>query len=766
VDSEVLALLVRAKDEASANFNKIEHNLGQLISKAGVGEKVFGSLHSILQGIGVGIGIDIFQSLEGILSKITGLIPELIGKGQDFAQTVEQIQRATGASAESASHFAGQMEYLGKSTEGLSLRLGIMTKGIIAHEAELNKLGVSIRDENGNFLDQITIVERARSALSGMQDGIAKTALATKLFGRAGADMIDWLNLSDAQVGILNGKLDQLGVTMSQAMVDNAREARHEGNLLDLAMQGLGNTLLANVAPALTTAIDSIVNFVQQNGQAIATFASEVVNFVLGMIGALTGATVQTVSFTGEIAAAGNATQTFNQGLESTAEKHKKAAGGAKAHTAALDEQIATIDRELAHVKALETEQDQAYQKQMHHLDAELGRQLDLLSAQEKAHSIAEQQAGQAQQMADAQAALASAQAGGDPAAIESAQRQISAVAQQQADLQMQIADDARRAQIKGVQDYVDAITKAETDWTSKKGLLEQLKKDQATLNSQLAAAQQAGDVQKVADLTIELKAVETTKIRAQQGVQNTDRQTDLEKQKAHFEDLKKAASSAGATIAKVMTDGATTAGVAITKLAGDTNSEMHGIAAAVADQKTGVAGAMETARLAGMKFGADMKTVLAGIVADIGTILGLLGQLAGALDKAALGAKFLMDPGLQDQVKKSGGIPVVSGGLDLLGGLGDLIRPLEGLNPFERHDTGGVIGGKRGEPQLVIAHGGERVTPNGASGTGAGGATVTFQPGSIVVNGVQDPAQIARELVLHVKRELTSQGISFASGY
>lgn len=72
------------------------------------------------------------------------------------------------------------------------------------------------------------------------------------------------------------------------------------------------------------------------------------------------------------------------------------------------------------------------------------------------------------------------------------------------------------------------------------------------------------------------------------------------------------------------------------------------------------------------------------------------------------------------------------------------------------------------GRPYVVGERGPELFLP-GSSGTivpGGAGASVTFAPGAVVVNGVQDPAALARDLVLHVKRELTRQGVTFSGGY
>jgi hypothetical protein len=70
---------------------------------------------------------------------------------------------------------------------------------------------------------------------------------------------------------------------------------------------------------------------------------------------------------------------------------------------------------------------------------------------------------------------------------------------------------------------------------------------------------------------------------------------------------------------------------------------------------------------------------------------------------------------------------------------------------------SGGIVPGARGEDVLSVLQAGERVIPLGSSGAG-NIINITMN-----VSGVNDPNQLARELVQPIKRELTRQGMSFA---
>ena len=74
MDAEVLALIVRARDEASAQISKVHKEMATLAHKADVAGRAMSGFHSILAGIGMGIGMAVFTDLSSVFERLTGLL--------------------------------------------------------------------------------------------------------------------------------------------------------------------------------------------------------------------------------------------------------------------------------------------------------------------------------------------------------------------------------------------------------------------------------------------------------------------------------------------------------------------------------------------------------------------------------------------------------------------------------------------------------------------------------------------------------------------
>ncbi|MHB8458996.1 MAG: hypothetical protein ACYDB6_02905 [Candidatus Limnocylindrales bacterium] len=143
------------------------------------------------------------------------------------------------------------------------------------------------------------------------------------------------------------------------------------------------------------------------------------------------------------------------------------------------------------------------------------------------------------------------------------------------------------------------------------------------------------------------------------------------------------------------------------------------------------------------------VKTLLDALVTMVtvlGKIIGKVQEAIGALANSPLGK---VGGGLGDLWAHTGGGLINTASNAIGGAVGT-------------HAAGGWVGLRGPELSVVGERGPEYITPSGgspAAGRGSGGITVN-------VNGANDPAAVAREVMLAIKRELTVQGTSFSSGY
>jgi len=219
-----------------------------------------------------------------------GNIADKLGVSFGFIQTLEEAANRSGTSIDSVSAAFGRLQ---KSV------LGVDEESKAAQKA-LAELGVTA--EEIQQLSPEEQYQRIGEALAGIEDPARRTATATALFGRAGADLIPFFNnLPGATADI-----ERFGRALSQ--IDRERIDSFGAGLdaLKVATQGLGQSLLlpfvglgdgistafAEITAGLTAVIDPIGQVLEPVLTQIGRVA-EVIGIGIGTIGRNVGAVFQ-----------------------------------------------------------------------------------------------------------------------------------------------------------------------------------------------------------------------------------------------------------------------------------------------------------------------------------------------------------------------------------------------------------------------------------------------------------------------------------------
>ncbi len=137
-------------------------------------------------------------------------------------------------------------------------------------------------------------------------------------------------------------------------------------------------------------------------------------------------------------------------------------------------------------------------------------------------------------------------------------------------------------------------------------------------------------------------------------------------------------------------------------------------------------------------------------LFAHLGDVVRIVEMLIGDLQKVAG-----IIPGVVNSISKIPGVGLIGSAGSAVGGL---------LSKLPGFAIGGTVPGMPGQLVPILAHGGEQIGTPGAPLSGSGGAV--FHPGSVVVNGAQDPAATAQAVMLEIKRQLTRQSMSYSGGF
>lgn len=139
-----------------------------------------------------------------------------------------------------------------------SLKMGMKT---LSQQAEKNsdafqKLGIS--QEEVQSLNQEELFERTIKGLSDMEAGTERTALASQLLGRAGADMAPLLNQGSDAIEEQMEIAEKYGMVMPEATVKASAAFQDSMTTMQMTAQGLKNRLLGEFLPSMTQVTDGI----------------------------------------------------------------------------------------------------------------------------------------------------------------------------------------------------------------------------------------------------------------------------------------------------------------------------------------------------------------------------------------------------------------------------------------------------------------------------------------------------------------------------
>lgn len=221
----------------------------------------------------------------------------------DRAGSLDDLSQKIGVAGSTLSQFSLAAQATGTSVEGLGTGFKFLSVNIneaangssesaAAMRGAFQTLGVDVTaalsDTNGALL---TLAD----TFATMPDGAEKTALAMQLFGRAGVEIIPFLNMGSEGIARMTELNDKLGLSFSGETLSALDNFGDQLTILGNVGTGVFTQLVTGAAPALSQMADALVDMaakaginsgtLQEWGRTIATTVVNAVASALGAIG-------------------------------------------------------------------------------------------------------------------------------------------------------------------------------------------------------------------------------------------------------------------------------------------------------------------------------------------------------------------------------------------------------------------------------------------------------------------------------------------------
>lgn len=198
-----------------------------------------------------------------------------VGQAIDNADSMRDLSIRTGIATEKLSEYAYAAKQTGTDIDGLSRGLKLFSKNI-AEAADsgsgkgklFSALGIEVKDAHGNLRQLDDLLPEVADRFKSLEDGTTKAALAQELFGKSGADLIEFLNSgSDGLEGFAD-KARDLGAIVSTQTANAADEFNDKLGDLKTIAAGVTLQIADGLLPELNTSADRLKVLAQRGDLA------------------------------------------------------------------------------------------------------------------------------------------------------------------------------------------------------------------------------------------------------------------------------------------------------------------------------------------------------------------------------------------------------------------------------------------------------------------------------------------------------------------
>lgn len=244
-------------------------------------EKRLAELKKEAAAVGTAIG----ASFAGVAIASAALVKSAI----DAMDALSDVAQISGTTTESLSALAYAAEFGAVSQETLSASLVRLSKtmaeatdGSSDAAAAFKALGVSVQNTDGSLRASDQVLLDLADKFAGYRDGAEKTALAVKIFGKSGAELIPLLNRGAAGIAELTEEAAKLGIVISTDAANAAGDFNDNLDRLAATVTGLSNRAAQELLPSLVAVSEQLVALAKDS-----TVVEVAVAVIKGAIGGL-----------------------------------------------------------------------------------------------------------------------------------------------------------------------------------------------------------------------------------------------------------------------------------------------------------------------------------------------------------------------------------------------------------------------------------------------------------------------------------------------
>jgi hypothetical protein len=204
------------------------------------------------------------NGMEGLVHSVLNFGEESVNKFEEVGKEILKLRRITGGTAEETSKMRFAFEETGLTVDDAARSLKKFSTAAISKKG-LSEIGVNAMDAHKQLRPMNDLLLDVADKFAAMPNGIRKTAEATKLFGRAGLQLLPFLNKGSKGLKEFFDQADKYGLVFNEKDLKTTQEQVMAQREWTAAITGFQVQLGRYILPYMTKWLKIVVEFAKKH---------------------------------------------------------------------------------------------------------------------------------------------------------------------------------------------------------------------------------------------------------------------------------------------------------------------------------------------------------------------------------------------------------------------------------------------------------------------------------------------------------------------
>lgn len=224
-----------------------------------------------------------WMAIVAVIVKVIQAVSKLATESMNYADTVGDLAAKYGIATDAISEMQYIADQSSTSVEQLTTSMSMLYMRAKQDGEAFKELGVSVKDNNGNFKSMDELFWETVEALNSLEDDSAKSAYMLDFFGRSAMNVGEVLRKSSGEITAMRKEAHELGIVLQESTIDFASDWNDKLAVLRLQ----SNSVIASMVAGAPDAEERFDKFMGNLLETAEEYLPSFVQFFLRFVGAI-----------------------------------------------------------------------------------------------------------------------------------------------------------------------------------------------------------------------------------------------------------------------------------------------------------------------------------------------------------------------------------------------------------------------------------------------------------------------------------------------